>query len=82
MVFFQGVAYTSVCFHCKPGTHSAKPGSARCAPCPADTFSTKGATVCHQCEQDKYAGIHACISNALSTESHITGVIFNLASFS
>lgn len=63
-----GVAYTSECFHCKPGTYSAQPGSAHCAPCPADSYSTKGATVCHQCEQDKYSGIHVCLS--LSTETH------------
>ncbi|XP_047426861.1 endosome/lysosome-associated apoptosis and autophagy regulator 1 [Mugil cephalus] len=51
----SGVAYTSECFHCKPGTHSAKSGSARCTPCPANTYSNKGATVCHECDQDKYA---------------------------
>ncbi|XP_017286358.1 endosome/lysosome-associated apoptosis and autophagy regulator 1 [Kryptolebias marmoratus] len=50
----SGVSYTSECFHCKPGTHSAKPGSPHCTPCPADTFSNKGATVCHECDQDKY----------------------------
>ncbi|XP_071374241.1 endosome/lysosome-associated apoptosis and autophagy regulator 1 isoform X1 [Centroberyx affinis] len=54
-IAISGVAYTSECFHCKPGTYSAKPGSARCTPCPADSFSNKGATVCHQCEKDKYA---------------------------
>uniref|UniRef100_A0A669CZR2 Endosome-lysosome associated apoptosis and autophagy regulator 1 n=1 Tax=Oreochromis niloticus TaxID=8128 RepID=A0A669CZR2_ORENI len=51
----SGVAYTSECFHCKPGTHSANPGSARCTPCPADTYSNKGATTCRECEEDKYA---------------------------
>ncbi|XP_068185966.1 endosome/lysosome-associated apoptosis and autophagy regulator 1 [Antennarius striatus] len=55
-VAISGVAYTSECFHCKPGTYSSKPGSARCTPCPADTYSNKGATVCLQCDQDKYAG--------------------------
>uniref|UniRef100_A0A7N6FB56 MRH domain-containing protein n=1 Tax=Anabas testudineus TaxID=64144 RepID=A0A7N6FB56_ANATE len=55
-IAISGVAYTSECFHCKPGTHSTKPGSARCAPCPADTYSTKGATVCHQCEQEAGSG--------------------------
>uniref|UniRef100_A0A8D3DHT3 Endosome-lysosome associated apoptosis and autophagy regulator 1 n=1 Tax=Scophthalmus maximus TaxID=52904 RepID=A0A8D3DHT3_SCOMX len=70
-IAISGVAYTSVCFHCKPGTHSAKPGSARCAPCPADTFSTKGATVCHQCEQDKYAeaGAGSCKPRPACTSS-------------
>ncbi|KAG9332365.1 hypothetical protein JZ751_015008, partial [Albula glossodonta] len=52
-----GVAYTSECFHCKPGTYSAKPGSARCAPCPANSYSNKGATVCQQCDSEKYSGI-------------------------
>lgn len=68
--FLSGVAYTSECFHCKPGTHSAKQGSARCAPCPADTFSNKGATVCHQCDRDKYAGMHVYISNAHKDQSY------------
>ncbi|XP_072537897.1 endosome/lysosome-associated apoptosis and autophagy regulator 1 [Salminus brasiliensis] len=53
----SGVAYTSECFHCKPGTYSAKPGAARCAPCPADTYSNKGATACQECEKEKYSGI-------------------------
>ncbi|KAJ8378226.1 hypothetical protein AAFF_G00245140 [Aldrovandia affinis] len=56
-IVITGVAYTSECFHCKPGTYSAKPGSARCAPCPANSYSHKGATVCQQCEAEKYAGI-------------------------
>lgn len=60
--FSPGVAYTSECFHCKPGTHSANPGSARCTPCPADTYSNKGATTCHECEGDKYAGMPVCLS--------------------
>ncbi|XP_029478661.1 endosome/lysosome-associated apoptosis and autophagy regulator 1 [Oncorhynchus nerka] len=54
-IAISGVAYTSECFHCKPGTYSAKPGSAHCTPCPADSYSNKGATVCQQCEVDKYA---------------------------
>ncbi|CAL8368427.1 unnamed protein product [Lota lota] len=54
-IAISGVAYTSECFLCKPGTYSAKPGSARCGPCPADSYSNKGATVCHQCEPDTYA---------------------------
>ncbi|KAM9752012.1 endosome/lysosome-associated apoptosis and autophagy regulator 1 isoform 1-T1 [Menidia menidia] len=67
----SGVAYTSECFHCKPGTHSVKAGSARCTPCPADTFSNKGATVCHECEQDKYAepGSGSCKDRPACTTS-------------
>uniref|UniRef100_A0A8B9LQA0 Si:ch211-163l21.8 n=1 Tax=Astyanax mexicanus TaxID=7994 RepID=A0A8B9LQA0_ASTMX len=56
-IAISGVAYTSECFHCKPGTYSDKPGAARCAPCAADTYSNKGATVCQECEKEKYSGI-------------------------
>ncbi|KAG7472616.1 hypothetical protein MATL_G00110570 [Megalops atlanticus] len=56
-IAIAGVAYTSECFLCKPGTYSAKAGSAICAPCPVDSYSNKGATVCQQCDSDKYAGI-------------------------
>ncbi|XP_035238246.1 endosome/lysosome-associated apoptosis and autophagy regulator 1 [Anguilla anguilla] len=55
-IIITGVAYTSECFHCKAGTYSAKPGAAHCAPCPANTYSNKGATVCQQCAPDKYSG--------------------------
>ncbi|XP_036960563.1 endosome/lysosome-associated apoptosis and autophagy regulator 1 [Acanthopagrus latus] len=70
-IAISGVAYTSECFHCKPGTHSAKQGSARCTPCPADTFSNKGATVCHQCDRDKYAeaGSASCKPRPVCTNS-------------
>ncbi|KAK5894556.1 hypothetical protein CesoFtcFv8_011238 [Champsocephalus esox] len=70
-IAISGVAYTSECFHCKPGTHSAKAGSARCAACPAGSFSNKGATVCHQCEQDKYAepGSGSCKPRPACTNS-------------
>ncbi|XP_062283027.1 endosome/lysosome-associated apoptosis and autophagy regulator 1 [Scomber scombrus] len=54
-IAISGVAYTSECFHCKPGTYSANPGSAHCSPCPADSYSNKGATVCHQCDSDKFS---------------------------
>uniref|UniRef100_H2UWY3 Endosome-lysosome associated apoptosis and autophagy regulator 1 n=1 Tax=Takifugu rubripes TaxID=31033 RepID=H2UWY3_TAKRU len=58
----SGVSYTSECFQCKPGTYSEKPGSARCTPCPVDTYSNKGATVCLHCDPDKYseAGSGTC----------------------
>ncbi|XP_072306191.1 endosome/lysosome-associated apoptosis and autophagy regulator 1 [Eucyclogobius newberryi] len=58
----SGVSYTSECFLCKSGTYSAKPGAARCSPCPTDTSSTKGATVCHPCQSDTYseAGSGTC----------------------
>lgn len=51
-----GVAFTSECFPCKPGTFAPAAGSASCQPCPADTFSGKGATACQPCDPDTYAG--------------------------
>ncbi|XP_060736920.1 endosome/lysosome-associated apoptosis and autophagy regulator 1 isoform X1 [Tachysurus vachellii] len=56
-IAISGVAYTSECFHCKPGTYSAEPGAAHCTPCPVNTYSNKGATACQQCEEGKYSGI-------------------------
>lgn len=51
-----GVAYTSECFPCKPGTYAAAAGSSFCQLCPANTFSSKGATACQPCEPATYAG--------------------------
>ncbi|KAI5613985.1 UPF0577 protein KIAA1324-like [Silurus asotus] len=56
-IIISGVAYTSECFHCKPGTYSARPGAAHCTPCPVNTYSNKGALACQQCDEDKYSGI-------------------------
>ncbi|XP_074420638.1 endosome/lysosome-associated apoptosis and autophagy regulator 1 isoform X2 [Larus michahellis] len=50
-----GVAYTSECFPCKPGTFAPAAGSGSCQLCPPDTFSGKGATVCQPCEPAAYA---------------------------
>lgn len=70
-IAISGVAYTSECFHCKPGTYSANPGSAHCATCPADSYSNKGATVCQQCDEDKYAeaGSESCTARPACTTS-------------
>ena len=54
--FFLGVAYTSECFPCKPGTYAAKQGSPFCKLCPANYYSNKGETSCHPCDADKYSG--------------------------
>ncbi|NXD15622.1 K1324 protein, partial [Nothocercus nigrocapillus] len=54
-VAITGVAYTSECFPCKPGSFAAAAGSSSCRLCPADTFSGKGATACQPCERDAYA---------------------------
>ncbi|XP_056137128.1 endosome/lysosome-associated apoptosis and autophagy regulator family member 2 [Lampris incognitus] len=45
----EGVAYTSECFPCKPGTFSRVPGSSSCDPCPRDTYSGHGASSCTPC---------------------------------
>ncbi|XP_072290983.1 endosome/lysosome-associated apoptosis and autophagy regulator family member 2 [Eucyclogobius newberryi] len=45
----EGVAYTSECFPCKPGTFSQVPGSSACEACPRDTFSGHGASSCTPC---------------------------------
>uniref|UniRef100_A0A8V1A7A5 Endosome-lysosome associated apoptosis and autophagy regulator 1 n=1 Tax=Gallus gallus TaxID=9031 RepID=A0A8V1A7A5_CHICK len=50
-----GVAYTSECFPCKPGTFAAAAGSSSCQLCPANSFSSKGATACQPCEPTAYA---------------------------
>ncbi|NXL68573.1 K1324 protein, partial [Chordeiles acutipennis] len=50
-----GVAYTSECFPCKPGTYAPAAGSSACQLCPANTFSTKGASSCQPCEPTSYA---------------------------
>ncbi|XP_076119419.1 endosome/lysosome-associated apoptosis and autophagy regulator family member 2 [Alosa pseudoharengus] len=50
----EGVAYTSECFPCKPGTFSHEPGSSSCEPCPRDTYSGRGASSCTSCNQDSH----------------------------
>uniref|UniRef100_A0A673NAP7 UPF0577 protein KIAA1324-like homolog n=1 Tax=Sinocyclocheilus rhinocerous TaxID=307959 RepID=A0A673NAP7_9TELE len=42
----EGVAYTSECFPCRPGTFSKTPGSSSCDLCPRNTYSGKGASSC------------------------------------
>ncbi|KAJ3596161.1 hypothetical protein NHX12_002570 [Muraenolepis orangiensis] len=45
-VQIEGVAYTSECFPCQPGTFSSEPGSDSCQPCVRDTHSGHGASSC------------------------------------
>ncbi|XP_025891861.1 UPF0577 protein KIAA1324 homolog [Nothoprocta perdicaria] len=61
-VAVTGVAYTSECFPCKPGSFAAAAGSSSCRPCPADTAAGRGATACQPCERGAYAepGSAAC----------------------
>ncbi|XP_013858910.1 UPF0577 protein KIAA1324-like [Austrofundulus limnaeus] len=59
----EGVAYTSECFPCKPGTFSRVPGSSTCESCPRDTYSGHGASSCTACNTTtQYAeeGAAAC----------------------
>lgn len=49
--YHTGVAYTSECFPCKPGTFSDKPGSFNCQVCPRNTYSEKGAKECIKCDE-------------------------------
>uniref|UniRef100_A0A8D0CTP1 Endosome-lysosome associated apoptosis and autophagy regulator family member 2a n=1 Tax=Sander lucioperca TaxID=283035 RepID=A0A8D0CTP1_SANLU len=48
-VQIEGVAYTSECFPCKPGTFSRVPGSTKCEPCLRDTYAGHGASSCTPC---------------------------------
>ncbi|XP_028814403.1 UPF0577 protein KIAA1324-like isoform X2 [Denticeps clupeoides] len=50
----EGVAYTSECFPCKPGTFSRSPGSSSCELCARDTYSGRGASSCTACDQDTH----------------------------
>lgn len=55
----SGVAYTSECFPCKPGSFSRVPGSSSCEPCPRDTYSGHGASSCTPCNTStQYAGMN------------------------
>uniref|UniRef100_A0A2K6EFG1 Endosome/lysosome-associated apoptosis and autophagy regulator 1 n=1 Tax=Propithecus coquereli TaxID=379532 RepID=A0A2K6EFG1_PROCO len=69
-IAITGVAYTSECFPCKPGTYAAKQGSSSCKLCPANTYSNKGETSCHQCDPDKYSekGSSSCKARPACTD--------------
>ncbi|KAG8451374.1 hypothetical protein GDO86_003543 [Hymenochirus boettgeri] len=69
-IHVTGVAYTSECFPCKPGTFTSTSGTSTCQLCPKNTFSTRGATSCTPCEQDKYAepGSSSCTPRPPCTE--------------
>uniref|UniRef100_A0A8D0H4Q2 Endosome-lysosome associated apoptosis and autophagy regulator family member 2 n=1 Tax=Sphenodon punctatus TaxID=8508 RepID=A0A8D0H4Q2_SPHPU len=53
-ITIEGVAYTSECFPCKPGTFSDKPGSSNCQVCPRNTYSEKGAKECTLCKEETH----------------------------
>ncbi|GCC19983.1 hypothetical protein chiPu_0018657 [Chiloscyllium punctatum] len=52
-IHIEGVAYTSECFLCKPGTFSDTAGSSVCKPCPRNMFSGRGASSCQKCDETK-----------------------------
>ncbi|XP_078092112.1 endosome/lysosome-associated apoptosis and autophagy regulator family member 2 [Mustelus asterias] len=52
-IHIEGVAYTSECFPCKPGTFSDTAGSTICKPCPRNTYSVRGARSCQKCDESK-----------------------------
>ncbi|NWX83937.1 K132L protein, partial [Nothoprocta pentlandii] len=56
-ITIEGVAYTSECFPCKPGTFSDKPGSSSCQVCPRNTYSEKGAKECTKCNEEIYYAV-------------------------
>lgn len=65
-----GVAYTSECSPCEPGTYSSE-GSKLCTPCAENTYSGKGASSCIPCNNDtQYApkGSAACLNQPPCTE--------------
>uniref|UniRef100_A0A3Q3WP99 MRH domain-containing protein n=1 Tax=Mola mola TaxID=94237 RepID=A0A3Q3WP99_MOLML len=62
-IHIEGVAYTSECFPCKPGTFSHVPGSSSCELCPRDTYSSRGASSCTPCNTSTHyaaEGSSAC----------------------
>lgn len=79
-ISIPGVAYTSQCFPCKPGTFSQVPGSSTCQLCHRDTFSGHGASSCTPCNSTtQYAGrqklkerdVHLIV-NLHCSQQHVT----------
>ncbi|XP_043932063.1 endosome/lysosome-associated apoptosis and autophagy regulator 1 [Protopterus annectens] len=54
-IMITGVAYTSECFPCNPGTYASNPGTSVCSICPRNTFTSKGATGCQECSKEQYS---------------------------
>ncbi|RWS14814.1 UPF0577 protein KIAA1324-like protein [Dinothrombium tinctorium] len=51
-----GVAYTSECTPCEPGSFAAKNGSSFCQLCPRDTYNpSSGSTECKKCSPSQYS---------------------------
>ncbi|XP_056655440.1 endosome/lysosome-associated apoptosis and autophagy regulator family member 2 isoform X2 [Monodelphis domestica] len=69
-ITIEGVAYTSECFPCKPGTFSDKPGLSHCQVCPRNTYSEKGAKECIKCKDTQFAdeGSSQCLERPPCTQ--------------
>ncbi|XP_042191241.1 UPF0577 protein KIAA1324-like homolog [Callorhinchus milii] len=70
-ISIEGVAYTSECFQCKPGTFSPAAGSTVCQLCPRNTFSQRGASSCQTCnlvQQFSEEGSSVCKSRPPCTK--------------
>lgn len=73
-ITIEGVAYTSECFPCKPGTYSDTAGSSSCKLCPRNTFSDKGAKECTACNVDtQYSdeGSSKCVDRSPCTNKDL-----------
>ncbi|KAH7948001.1 hypothetical protein HPB52_017604 [Rhipicephalus sanguineus] len=51
----SGVAYTSECTPCAPGTYSDTEGAVECKPCPLNTYSIGDASECKACGPEEFA---------------------------
>ncbi|XP_074050160.1 endosome/lysosome-associated apoptosis and autophagy regulator family member 2 isoform X2 [Macrotis lagotis] len=69
-ITIEGVAYTSECFPCKPGTFSDKPGLSNCQICPRNTYSEKGAKECIKCRDTQFSdeGSSQCMERPPCTQ--------------
>ncbi|XP_077995582.1 endosome/lysosome-associated apoptosis and autophagy regulator family member 2-like [Glandiceps talaboti] len=52
----MGLAYTSECTKCAPGTYAREEGSRFCEMCEANTYSTVGSSECQNCLDTQYSG--------------------------
>uniref|UniRef100_A0A8C5PKK2 Endosome-lysosome associated apoptosis and autophagy regulator family member 2 n=1 Tax=Leptobrachium leishanense TaxID=445787 RepID=A0A8C5PKK2_9ANUR len=73
-ITIEGVAYTSECFPCKPGTYNNDPGSTSCKLCPRNTFSYRHASKCLDCAaatQYSDEGSNKCIDRPPCTNKDL-----------
>ncbi|XP_063727325.1 endosome/lysosome-associated apoptosis and autophagy regulator family member 2-like isoform X2 [Symsagittifera roscoffensis] len=72
-VYVNGVAYSTRCKKCSPGTYQAEEGSHECKKCDVDTYSpVEGSTQCTSClSASQYAmyGADKCETRPMCTEA-------------